>query len=99
RVEIVNGVSQVVETDVLRGIESLVGTSHHEIITGNEQDNTLSGRGGNDLLAGGGGNDTVLGGADDDVYDFTGGGLGTDRFFDERRPNDRRINHSLQHIF
>jgi Ca2+-binding RTX toxin-like protein len=98
RVEIVNGVSQVVETDVLRGIESLVGTSHHEIITGNEQDNTLSGRGGNDLLAGGGGNDTVLGGADDDVYDFTGGGLGTDRFFDESGTNDRVIINSFNDI-
>jgi Ca2+-binding RTX toxin-like protein len=98
RFELVNGVSQVVETDVLRGIESLVGTSHHEIITGNEQDNTLSGLRGNDLLTGGGGNDTVFGGADDDVYDFTGGGLGTDRFFDESGTNDRVIINSFNDI-
>jgi Ca2+-binding RTX toxin-like protein len=98
RSEIVNGVSQVVETDVLRGIEKVNGSSHSEIITGNEQDNTLSGRAGNDLLTGGGGNDTVFGGADDDVYDFTGGGLGTDRFFDESGTNDRVIVNSFNDI-
>jgi Ca2+-binding RTX toxin-like protein len=81
------------EIDVLRGIENVTGSNRPEIITGNEQDNTLSGRGGNDLLAGKGGNDTVFGGAGDDVYDFTGvgGGLGTDRFFDESGTNDRVI--------
>jgi Ca2+-binding RTX toxin-like protein len=88
----------VVETDVLRGIENVTGSNRSEIITGNEQDNTLSGRAGNDLLAGGGGNDTIFGGADDDVYDFTGGGLGTDRFFDESGTNDRVIVNSFNDI-
>jgi RTX calcium-binding nonapeptide repeat (4 copies) len=79
-------VLQAVETDVLRGIERVNGSSHSEIITGNELDNSLSGQGGDDLLAGGGGNDFVSGGSGNDTYDFRSSGgaiLGTDQFFDE----------------
>jgi Ca2+-binding RTX toxin-like protein len=62
RFEIVNGALQVVETDVLRGIENVIGGSHSEIIIGNEQDNTLRGNGGNDIIDGGLGNDIIIGG-------------------------------------
>jgi Ca2+-binding RTX toxin-like protein len=50
---------QVFETDVLRGISNVVGSSHDETITGNEKDNIIDGGLGNDTLIGGGGNDTV----------------------------------------
>jgi Ca2+-binding RTX toxin-like protein len=62
RFEIVNGALQVVETDVLRGIENVVGGSHSEIIIGNEQNNTLAGNGGDDIIDGGLGNDVIIGG-------------------------------------
>jgi Ca2+-binding RTX toxin-like protein len=71
RTELVSGGTQIVETDVLRGIQNVTGSNASEGILGNELDNTLSGRGGNDDLIGGAGNDTLLGGADGDVYDFT----------------------------
>jgi Ca2+-binding RTX toxin-like protein len=50
---------QVVEADVLRGIENVIGSNHSETITGNEKDNTLDGGLGDDIIIGGGGNDTV----------------------------------------
>ena len=78
-----------VETDVLRGIENVTGSNRIETINGNEQDNTLAGRGGNDTVNGGAGNDT---------YDFTGGGLGTDTFFDESGTSDRVIIDSFSQI-
>jgi Ca2+-binding RTX toxin-like protein len=56
------GVSQVVESDVLIGIENVTGSNHAETITGNELANTLDGRGGNDILDGGAGNDVIIGG-------------------------------------
>jgi Ca2+-binding RTX toxin-like protein len=63
------GVSQVVETDVLRGIEKVNGSNHHEIIIGNERDNVLDRRGDNDTIDGGPGNDIIIGGdgTDDNV--------------------------------
>jgi Ca2+-binding RTX toxin-like protein len=53
---------QIVETDVLSGIENVTGSNRSETITGNEQNNVLDGRGGNDVLDGGFGNDTLIGG-------------------------------------
>jgi Ca2+-binding RTX toxin-like protein len=51
------------ETDTLRSIENIQGTSGNDTITGNAQDNTLSGgSGGADTLSGGAGNDRLLGG-------------------------------------
>ncbi len=97
RFELVNGVLQVVETDVLRGVENLAGNSHSEIIIGNEQENGLFGNGGDDTLAGRG-DDDVEGGPGNDTYDFTGGGLALDRFFDESGTNDRVIIDSFSQI-
>ena len=65
----------IVESDVLRGIENVIGSNLRETITGNELDNILAGRGGNDNINGGAGNDS---------YDFRGSAvLGTDTFNDE----------------
>lgn len=51
------------ETDTLRSIENIQGTSGNDTITGNSQDNTLSGgSGGADTLTGGAGNDRLIGG-------------------------------------
>jgi Ca2+-binding RTX toxin-like protein len=97
RFEIINGALQVAETDVLRGIESVGGSSHSEIIIGNEQVNGLFGNSGDDTLAGRGGDDEVEGGPGNDTYDFTGGGLDIDRFFDETG-NDRVVIDSFSQI-
>ena len=78
------GVSTVVEKDVLSGFENVTGTKFNDTITGSdvanrllgeEGDDVLSGRGGNDTLTGGAGNDRVVGGAGADVM---AGGAGND---------------------
>lgn len=83
-VGIQNGGFRVVETDTLRGIENVLGTSARDTITGNGANNLLDGRSGNDVLSGGGGADTITGGLGSD--DMTGG-TGADVFdfnaFDE----------------
>jgi Ca2+-binding RTX toxin-like protein len=60
------------ETDILRGIENVTGTSlsDGDTITGNEQNNVLDGRGGNDRLDGGLGNDTLIGGDGNDTVSY-----------------------------
>jgi Ca2+-binding RTX toxin-like protein len=51
------------ETDTLRSIENIGGTSGNDTITGNSQDNILTGgSGGADTLSGGAGDDRLLGG-------------------------------------
>jgi len=51
------------ETDTLRSIENIGGTSGNDTITGNSLDNVLTGgNGGTDVLTGLGGNDTLVGG-------------------------------------
>jgi Ca2+-binding RTX toxin-like protein len=51
------------ETDTLRSIENISGTSGNDTITGNSQDNVLTGgSSGADNLSGGAGNDSLLGG-------------------------------------
>src|SRR5207237_5878783 len=51
------------ETDTLRSIENIGGTSGDDTITGNSQDNILAGgSGGHDVLTGGAGNDRLIGG-------------------------------------
>ena len=56
--------------DILGGIESLVGSTHDDTLTGDGTANTLDGRSGNDTLTGGAGNDTIDGanGIDTIVY-------------------------------
>ena len=51
------------ETDTLRSIENIGGTSGNDTITGNSLDNVLTGgSGGTDVLTGGGGDDRLIGG-------------------------------------
>ena len=51
------------ETDTLRSIENIGGTTGDDVITGNSQDNVLvGGPGGHDVLTGGAGNDRLIGG-------------------------------------
>ena len=51
------------ETDTLRSIENIGGTSGNDTIIGNSQDNVLTGgSGGADVLSGGAGNDRLIGG-------------------------------------
>src|SRR5262245_44394115 len=64
------GLSQVVESDVLIGIENVTGSNHAETITGNEQANTLDGRGGTDILDGGFGNDILIGNGGTDTASY-----------------------------
>jgi Ca2+-binding RTX toxin-like protein len=64
------GVFQVVESDVLIGIENVTGSNHAETITGNEQANTLDGRGGSDTLDGGFGNDILIGNGGTDTASY-----------------------------
>ena len=59
---------------------------------------TLIGGIGNDTLAGRGGNDTVNGGDGNDTYDFTGGGLDIDQFFDQSGTSDRVVIDSFSQI-
>ncbi len=56
---VVNGV----DTDVLNGIEGIIGTAFDDRLTGDDGGNTLSGgAGGRDVLIGGGGDDVLIGG-------------------------------------
>jgi beta-glucanase (GH16 family) len=61
--------------DVLRGIESLVGTRGQDTLVGDAGRNTLKGMVGNDRIEGRGGRDSLDGGAGSDLLD---GGAGTD---------------------
>lgn len=58
-------------------IETGIGSSHDDRITGNDGDNTLSGNEGDDTLDGGGGNDILYGGKGKDRLT---GGAGADTF-------------------
>lgn len=62
-------------TDMLSGIEDLIGTAAADKLTGDSNANRLEGGAGNDTLAGGAGNDTLLGVAGSDSIS---GGSGTD---------------------
>jgi Ca2+-binding RTX toxin-like protein len=62
-------------TDILSGIENLIGGGGNDNLLGSSGNNQIDGSSGNDNLDGGGGNDTLLGGAGNDSLV---GGLGTD---------------------
>jgi Ca2+-binding RTX toxin-like protein len=63
------------EGDALSGVESVIGSSHDDILTGDGGVNGVWGGLGSDTLAGGAGNDALKGEAGDDVL---AGGLGAD---------------------
>ncbi|KAF0158869.1 MAG: putative rhizobiocin/RTX toxin and hemolysin-type calcium-binding protein, partial [Rhodocyclaceae bacterium] len=55
-------------TDILIGIENLIGGGGGDTLSGDDNDNVLTGNAGNDTLKGGAGNDTLLGGLGNDTY-------------------------------
>jgi len=63
-------------TDTLRGIEGVVGSSLADILTGDAGSNILQGNDGDDTLDGGVGNDTLAGGVGNDQI-FGGSGADT----------------------
>lgn len=70
---------RVLETDTLRGIESVVGSNNADTLIGNELDNNLSG---------GDGNDTLIGGSETGIDRLTGG-AGRDTFLYQSRDDSR----------
>lgn len=62
-------------TDVLRGIEVVVGSRFNDTLIGSAEADTLDGAEGDDQLQGGAGDDLLQGGPDDDTLD---GGPGRD---------------------
>ena len=79
--------------DTIQGFEGVMGSNHHDALTGNTGNNELQGRHGNDTLRGGGGDDTLVGGPERDKgfgdadhliggagADTLRGGIGADRF-------------------
>ena len=77
------------DSDVLSGIENIIGTARADYLSGSDGDNNLWGGGGNDSIASSGGqdaiygeagNDTLNGGADSDVLL---GGPGIDTLYGE----------------
>ena len=79
-----NGFGGTAEGDWLFGIENLYGSSHDDVLIGDEGANALYGLNGDDTLKGGGGVDTLDGGSGDDTLkggggaDHLVGGSGTD---------------------
>lgn len=70
---VATGVS--IGSDTLIGIQSAIGSTHNDTLTGDAGANVLFGLSGNDTINGGGGDDVIHGGAGDDAID---GGLGYD---------------------
>lgn len=64
-------------SDTLLNIESLIGSSYNDILTGNAAANGLTGGAGNDTLDGGAGADALVGGLGNDIY-VMGRGYGID---------------------
>ncbi|MEG1817486.1 retention module-containing protein [Pseudomonas sp.] len=64
-------------TDILTGMENLIGSDYNDHLTGDGNANLLIGGLGNDTLIGGGGNDVLIGGAGNDTLS---GGSGNDIF-------------------
>ncbi|MCF8480550.1 MAG: FecR domain-containing protein [Rhodospirillum sp.] len=73
-----------IDTDILYGIENVLGGDGSDTITGNSKANILQGGSGDDTLDGGAGNDTLEGGGGNDTFvyssgtDTYSGGSGTD---------------------
>ncbi len=74
-------------TDILTGIENLLGSAFGDTLTGDGLANTLTGGDGDDRLYGGAGNDTLIGGAGADILDgqagidAMNGGAGNDTYY------------------
>ena len=69
------GAKGTAQGDKLKSIENLKGSSHADILVGDDGDNIFIGNDGDDTLKGGGGNDTIWGEEGDDLLQ---GGAGAD---------------------
>jgi Ca2+-binding RTX toxin-like protein len=58
------------DTDTLRNLENITGSSYDDVLIGNALRNTLNGLGGNDLLIGNGGDDILDGGDGIDTVSY-----------------------------
>ena len=73
-------------SDILRGIERVIGSEFDDTITGGSMTDILLGGGGDDVVSGGAGDDSLFGGAGADTLlagagrDFLTGGAGDDTF-------------------
>ena len=66
------------DSDILSGVENVLGSRYDDTLTGNADGNFLAGEAGDDILSGGAGNDTLTGGSGSDTYLFgRGDGLDT----------------------
>ncbi|NCC21342.1 MAG: calcium-binding protein, partial [Alphaproteobacteria bacterium] len=68
-------------TDLLDGIENIVGSSQSDFLVGNGVANSISAGSGNDIVSGGGGSDSLWGGIGNDQLrfdDLTGLGINID---------------------
>jgi Ca2+-binding RTX toxin-like protein len=72
RVDVGSTTDTVNATDILVGIENLVGTAFDDSLMGEAGNNSLVGAAGNDSLYGSAGNDTLDGGAGTDTADYSG---------------------------
>jgi Ca2+-binding RTX toxin-like protein len=73
-VDLGNGLRQAIGadqgTDLLNGIENLIGSAFADTLSGDRNDNVLTGGGGDDTLTGGTGRDTLAGGTGSDIYRY-----------------------------
>ena len=69
--------SAQIGSDILSGIESIIGSQGNDTITFGNEANVIDGQGGNDVIIAGGGDDIITGGAGSDALD---GGAGNDIF-------------------
>ncbi|NBB14527.1 hypothetical protein GVN21_04030 [Caulobacter sp. SLTY] len=80
-------------SDIITGVENVIGSQISDTLDGDHNNNVLTGLGGNDLLIGEGGDDTLDGGAGEDFLrgrdgnDIAYGGLDND-FFSGGEGND-----------
>ena len=65
------------EGDKIKNAESVIGSAHDDVLTGDDKHNILAGLGGDDTLSGGQGDDHLYGGPGDDTLI---GGPGGDTF-------------------
>lgn len=79
-VDLAKGVGQGghAEGDVLKNIQSVIGSAHGDLIIGSSGDNVLAGGFGRDRLNGGGGDDVLDGGSGNDALN---GGTGSDSLY------------------
>jgi Ca2+-binding RTX toxin-like protein len=80
--------------DRLINIENLTGSTHSDLLIGNDGDNWLTGLAGDDTLRGSGGRDDLFGGTGNDTLDggtdidTMVGGIGDDRYYVDRTGDD-----------